>query len=181
LKKHLLIIICVIMAGLLILGGCSSEEAAENTEKEQDNTGGETAGHDHSQQDVFEWSGIYEFPKGTYTLKFEEAGQDPSIKVAFLTEKEGQREQQDHLALHILEGRAMDVKPGGNFTVRNQRAYNLILNPEGTEFTFEVTLDTKYIIYTEHFAWEFDMKIFDADGNEIPVQDATDHAEHHDH
>lgn len=81
-----------------------------------------------------------------------------------------------------MEGNAAEISPGGFFQVKDQYAYDLqLINPEGTVFHFEVVEGGTYLLFTEHFAWEFAMKIYDEVGREVPVENPTDYAEPHEH
>jgi hypothetical protein len=108
----------LILLAALFLGGCSEDDQ----------------GHVHG-DDPYEWSAVYNLPKGTYTLEFQESENDPSMLVAFLLEGEDE-DALYHLAYHIMEAGGEDVSAGGSFAPQDQYAYNLLLNPTGTTFTF---------------------------------------------
>lgn len=170
--KATLMLVTLALAAIILSAGCSPlHEPASPQEDEH--------GHEHGDL-PYEWSAEYELPAGKYTLVFQESESDPSIIMAFLLDR-GQREELDHLAHHLMEAGPQEVHPGNSFTAVDQHAYNLILNPEGTEFTFEITEGGRYIIYTEHFAWEFDMKILDKTGKEVPAENPIEHVEPHEH
>lgn len=132
-------------------------------------------GHVHG-EDPYEWSGEYVLPAGRYTLEFQESPDDPSCMVAFLL-KQGRQADLEHLAYHIMEEDAPQVPAGGSFQAKDQYAFDLQLNPEGTAFSIEVAEGGTYLIFTQHFAWEFAMKIYDAAGREVPVSNPTNHSE----
>jgi hypothetical protein len=157
------IALALILFAALFLGGCSEDDQ----------------GHVHGDE-AYEWSAVYNLPKGTYTLEFQESENDPSMLVAFLLKGEDE-DALFHLAYHIMEAGGEDVPAGGSFAPRDQHAYNLLLSPTGTTFTFEIEDSGKYVVFTEHFAWEFDMKVYDSNGVEIPGENPLDHAEPHDH
>jgi hypothetical protein len=136
-------------------------------------------GHEHGEL-PYEWSAECELRPGRYTLVFSEARHDPSILVAFLGGT-GEREGMDHLAQHVMEAAAEDVPAGGSLLVKDQHAYNLELDPEGATFTLEVLEAGRYVIYTEHFAWEFDMRILADDGTKVEMENPREHAEPHEH
>jgi hypothetical protein len=162
-KRFIFFALAVVLVAALFLGGCSQDDQ----------------GHVHG-DDPYEWSAVYNLPRGTYTLEFQESENDPSILVAFLLEVEDEHALY-HLAYHVMEAVGEDVAAGGSFTAQDQYAYNLILDPAGTTFTFEIKDPGVYVIFTEHFAWEFDMKVYDSNGVEIPGENSIDHAEPHDH
>lgn len=157
------IAILMVLLTVFFLSGCSNDDHP----------------HDHGDE-PYEWSAAYNLPKGTYTLEFQESENDPCILVAFLLEDEDEHALY-HLAHHVMEAGGEDVAAGTSFTARDQYAYNLILNPGGTTFTFEISDPGTYVVFTEHFAWEFDMKIYDSKGVEIPGENSIDHAQPHDH
>ncbi|MEW5921538.1 MAG: hypothetical protein AB1796_11460 [Bacillota bacterium] len=142
---------------------------------------GKAGEHEHAHgEEPYEWSGEYKLPAGRYTLEFQESLHDPSCMIAFLLQQ-GRRADLEHLAYHIMEVDAPQVPPGGSFQVKDQYAFNLQLNPEGTVFPFEVVESGTYLVFTEHFAWEFEMKIYDEAGRQIAVSNPTDYSEPHAH
>lgn len=162
-KRTFYFALVLVVFAALFLWGCSQDDH----------------GHEHGDE-PFEWSAVYSLQKGNYTLEFQESENDPSLLVAFLLEGEDE-EALLHLAFHIMEAGGPDIEAGGSFAVQDQYAYNLLLNPAGTTFTFEITDPGNYVVLTEHFAWEFDMKVYNAQGIEIEGENATDHAEPHEH
>lgn len=142
-------ILFIILISLIIFSGC----------------GGNSHGHEHG--DVpYEWSGEYTFELATYTLEFMESG-DPSCDIAFIL-NEGDMDDIFHHAHHIMEEEDMEqIQPGANFTALPDYGYTLVLNPDQTTITFEITEAGDYVVFLEHFPSEFDLKFLDSMGNEI--------------
>jgi hypothetical protein len=140
-------------------------------------------GHDHDHdhgEEPYEWSGIFAFEPGTYTMHFEESG-DPSIEVVFMLES-GDRDHDDHMAYHIWEHEMDPVDAGGSFEAEVNHGYLLTLNPDHTDFTFTITEAGDYLVYMEHFPSEFDLKILDSGGEEVVPTDIVEYEGHdHDH
>ncbi len=196
-KRKLFIVGIFIIISLMMFSACARDELINGGEElngeednnrevvngEEDTNGevenGEDHGHEHG-DDLIEWSAAYDLPAGEYILEFQESEKDPSILIAFLLEIADEHEL-EHMAYHVMEFGGEEVKPGGKFTAKNQFAYNLILDPQGTTFTFDIQESGRYVIFTEHFAWEFDMKIFDGNGNEIVGENEKEYAEPHEH
>ncbi len=128
--------------------------------------------HDHGEE-PYEWSGLFAFAVGTYTMVFEESG-DPSIELVFMSDA-GDRDHSDHIAYHILEEEIKTVNPGDSFEAEVNHAYMLILNPDQTEFTFTVAEAGDYLIYMEHFPREFNLRFFDGSGEEIVPTDIVEY------
>jgi len=167
--KRKMILISLMAAVLILVTGCiSSPEKAEDLGS-------------HENGDLpYEWSAVYELDQGAYKLEFQESEHDPSIKIAFLLEGPN-RDELDHLAYHIMEVDSEEFQAGSIFKVQDQYAYNLQLNSEGTHFFMVVDEPGRYVVYTEHFAWEFNMLISDEEGNEVPGENSVEHTEPHSH
>lgn len=138
-------------------------------------------GHDHDHdhgEEPYEWSGVFAFQFGTYTMLFEESG-DPSIEVVFMLES-GDREHDDHKAFHIWEDEMHSVDAGDIFEVEVDHGYVLTLNPDQTEFTFTIAEAGDYLVYKEHSPAEFNLKVLDSRGEEVIPTDIVE-VEGHDH
>lgn len=189
-KRKLFILGVFLVVAVMLLSACSGDEAVnggeelngEQTNVEESNGEEENgAEHDHEHGDeIIEWSAVYQLNTGEYTLEFQESENDPSILIAFIL-KIADDHELEHMGYHVMELGGEEIQPGGHFSAKNQFAYDLLLNPEGTTFTFEIQEDGRYVIFTEHFAWEFDMKIFDSSGNEIVGENEKEYAEPHEH
>ncbi len=128
--------------------------------------------HDHGEE-PYEWSGVFAFETGTYTMHFGESG-DPSIEVVFMLDS-GDRDHDDHMAYHIWENEMDPVDAGGSFEVEVDHGYILTLNPESTDISFIIAEDGDYLLYLEHMPWEFDLKIYDVNGLEIAPKDEVEY------
>lgn len=162
-----------ILAFILILSLFTTTACTLN----QEDKVGQVEGHSHSHQHgdlPYEWSAEYSLEQGEYKLKFSESN-DSSCMIAFVKNGEN-RDSVEHLAQHVMEATGIaDIMPDTNFIVEPDYAYNLILNPEGTEFTFEIKTANEYLTFTEHIALEFDMQIIDKNGNIVPAQNVLDY------
>ena len=181
LKKFGLWTLVFLLSGLLIIAGCNGQQAAEN---------GQDHDLDHGQDEEyecelegegypFEWSGEYTLEEGTYTFEFQES-HDPSCAVAFLL-NEGSMNEILHHAHHVMEADMESVEPMGSFTARVDFAYDLVLDPEGTTFSFEVQEPGEYVVFLEHFPHEFDLKILDSHGSELQAKNTVEYEDHHHH
>jgi hypothetical protein len=171
--KKVSFLVVLLMAGLLIVGGCS-QQAAEPAEEQNasgydhDHSEGE---HDHVHGDEpYEWSGLFSFGEGEYVMEFQESG-DPSMGLVFIL-AEGSRDDSDHMAYHIFEAEMETVPVDGSFEAMPDYGYQLMLNPGATTITFSVSEPGDYLLYMEHMPVEFDLKIYDANGEELVAQDA---------
>ena len=172
-----------VIAGALIWGGCGHESGTDGDASRghghshaHDGGHGHSHTHGHEHGDLpYEWSATYEVEAATYRLVFEESEHDPAILVAFFRERDN-FDDVAHYAYHAMERGGQAITEGSRFTVQEGAAYNLILNPEGSSYSVEFTEAGRYVLFTEHFAWEFNMKLLDADGNEIEAENPTDHA-----
>ncbi len=179
-KKKLFILGVFLIIAMMLFSACGRDEVENGGEGVNGETeNGVDHGHEHGEE-IFEWSAVFQLSAGEYALEFKDSEHDPSILIAFLLEIANEHEL-EHMAYHVMEHGGEEVQPGGHFTAKNQYAYDLILNPEGTTFTFEIEEDGRYVIFTEHFAWEFDMKISDSVGNEIVGENEKEYAEPHEH
>lgn len=158
-KKHL-VFLSLLLVVLLMVVGCNQESASVPHDHDH--------GHEHG-DGLYEWSGAFTFEKGTYTMHFKESG-DPSITVAFLF-NEGEREDSDHHAYHILEAELEEVAANGKFEALPDFGYNLTLDPEETVTSFVITEPGEYLVYTEHFPEEFDLVIADDSGSALSPKD----------
>ncbi|MDO9535295.1 MAG: hypothetical protein Q7J85_08200 [Bacillota bacterium] len=112
-QKLLFTALAAVLSAGLLLGGCSPVP-------EED--------HDHEHDDqLYEWSAIYELPADIYSLEFLESPHDSSIMIAFLSEGPAQ-EDLEHMALHIMGAPGEEVAAGDSFHAEDQYAYNLQLN-----------------------------------------------------
>ncbi len=176
-KKELVLCVILIVA-LLIAGGCGQDAAApagdadsgeENFSHDHDD--GDDHGHEHGEE-PYEWSGVFTFSEGEYTLVFGESG-DPSIAVVFLL-NEGNRDGSDHLAYHIMEVELETVPAGGTFEAVPEYGYNLMLNADETITTFVISEAGEYLLYMEHMPVEFDLKVIGSSGAElVPADEMT--------
>lgn len=85
---------------------------------------------------------------------------------------EGSRDDGDHMAYHIFEAEMETVPADGSFEAMPDYGYQLMLNPGATTITFSVSEPGDYLLYMEHMPVEFDLKIYDANGEELVAQDA---------
>ena len=171
-KKYF--ILSVIVIGLLIIAGCGGQDTAAPDQTPDDTPDFDHDSHDHEHGELpYEWSGEYSFEMGTYTLTFEESG-DPSCDIAFLL-NEGHMDDIAHLAHHIMEEYMEQVQPGESFTVVPDYGYTLVLNPDQTSFTFEITEAGDYVVFLEHFPHEFDLKVLDSGGNEAEAKNPVEY------
>ena len=160
--------ISFILMGLLIFGGCGGQDTAAPDQ------GLDSHGHDHEHGELpYEWSGEYTFDLGNYTLEFMESG-DPSCDIAFFV-NEGDMEEIAHYAHHVMEEEMETIQPGGNFTAVSDYGYTLVLNPDQTTFTFEITEAGEYVVFLEHFPHEFDLKVLDSSGNEVEAKNPVEY------
>lgn len=183
-KKSLrtLLILCLVLTLSLVLVGCTNDAEKAGSDVEA----GEEHDHDHDHDDdhhhhdiCYEWSGIFEFEEGKYTMKFNKNDGDESILVAFISADSGIKDIEHH-AIHVMEAEAKEVKKDASFVAENEYTYNLELNKEAAEFEFELEKPGKYYIFTEHMPEEFDMQILNADGEELKAEDPKVY-EDHDH
>ncbi|UNC93112.1 hypothetical protein [Candidatus Contubernalis alkaliaceticus] len=153
-------ILFVILISLLAFAGC-----------------GDDHGHDHGDL-PFEWSGEFTFELGVYNLEFMESG-DPSCDIAFVL-NEGDMEDIAHHAHHILEEEDItEIQPGGDFIALPDYGYTLVLNPDQTTITFEITEAGEYVVFLEHFPSEFDLKVLDSSGNELTAKNPVEYEDDH--
>lgn len=186
--RNVLLLGLILALGLTVVGCNKNEEkeeskveetaAKENVEKENEEK--ENTEEDHHHDIPYEWSGIYEFAEGDHTIKFNKNEGDESILVAFIS-TDGNIKDMEHHAAHVMEAEAKDVEKDGNFVAENEYTYKLALNKEGAEFKFKVEKPGKYYVFTEHMPEEFDMEIFNADGEAIKVDNPTVYESDHDH
>lgn len=162
--KRIYILMTIIVAfGLLVATGCSGDTPASNEEH----------AHAHSHGDIpYEWNGQIELGIGTYSLEFQESG-DEFCAIVFL-KNEGDIHDIEHHAHHIMEADMDTIEADGHFKAVHEYGYNLTLNSDGTVFTFEINDADDYIIFLEHFPSEFDMKLFDSNGNELEFKNPTE-------
>lgn len=173
--------IAVLLA--VALAGCGRPDQNGPPIQSQDETIPEH-GHMHDES-LVEWSGVYQLEAGTYSLVFGESGHDPSILIAFLDESNyleaGDDSVAHHTALHLMETAPSLETPGARLVVADQACYNLTLEPDGTVYELDVPEPGAYIMFTEHFAWEFDMQIVDADNAVVEAGNVREYAEPHNH
>jgi len=176
--KKVWLLTVLLLAGLLIVGGCA-QEAAEPLEEQEQDTGGYD--HDHSEgehdhehgDEPYEWSGLFSFSEGEYAMEFQESG-DPSMGLVFIL-AEGGRDDSDHMAYHIFEAEMETVPANGSFEAMPDYGYQLLLNPDATTITFSVSEPGDYLLYMEHMPVEFDLKIYDANGEELIARDVHEY------
>ncbi len=120
--------------------------------------------HDHGEE-PYEWSGIFSFDEGSYIMDFKES-EDPTVEMVFMPD-EGDRDHSNHLAYHVWEEEMQQLSAQDTFEVELYSGYRLELNPEGTDVSFIIAEDGKYLLYLEHMPWEFDLTIHDVNGLEI--------------
>lgn len=139
----------------------------------------------HHHEDLVEWSGVYDLEAGTYTLVFQASSHDPSIMIAFLDRADYQEEGDElaahHEALHLMEAGPAPVAPGTSLEVISGACYNLALQPEGTAYELRVPGTGSYIVFTEHFAWEFEMQILGPEQKPVEPYDIREYTEPHAH
>jgi len=167
-KKNFVLLVLLLVA-MFIVFGCGQEAAAPvESDHNHDHADGDDHGHEHG-DDPYEWSGIFTFAEGPYVMQFQESG-DPSIAVVFLLD-EGDRDGSDHMAYHIMEAELEAVPAGGEFEAASEYGYSLLLNPDETVTTFNISEAGDYLLYLEHFPEEFDLVVKDAAGNEVAARD----------
>lgn len=177
-----LLILCLVLALSVVLVGCSNDaqKAANDAEGEEHHDDHDHEEHHH--HDIcYEWSGIFEFEEGKYTMKFNKNDGDDSILVAFISADSGIKDIEHH-AIHVMEAEAKEVEKDGSFVAENEYTYKLELNGEPAEFEFELEKPGRYYVFTEHMPEEFDMQILNADGEEIKAENPKVYEDHdHDH
>jgi len=179
-----LVLVAVILLAVALAGCGQTDQATSSPEPQHQSKPAHKPGHEHD-EGLVEWSGVYELEAGTYSLIFGKSSHDPSIMVTFL-DKSGYLEEGDdlvahHAALHLMEAEPPLVAPGTRLKVADQACYNLTLEPEGTTYELHVPESGTYIVFTEHFAWEFDMQIVSADRTAVEPRDVREYAEPHAH
>jgi hypothetical protein len=173
--KKCMVLLGLMLVVLLIVGGCA-QEAAEPVEEQEQDAGGydhdhNEGEHDHEHgEEPYEWSGLFSFGEGEYIMEFQESG-DPSMGLVFIL-AEGSRDDSDHMAYHIFEAEMEIVPADGSFEAAPDYGYQLMLNPDVTTITFSVSEPGDYLLYMEHMPVEFDLKIYDANGEELVAHDA---------
>lgn len=177
--QHTSVIIgSVLLTAALFLGGCEGKPSTGGAGRDAH---GHSHGHGHDHGDLpYEWSATYELDAATYHIVFEESEHDPAILIAFFRERDD-FDDLAHSAYHAMERGGRSVTDGSLVTIQEGIAYNLILNPERSSYMLQFAEAGRYVMFTEHFAWEFNMKIFDAHGNEIEPENPADHVEPHTH
>lgn len=172
-NKKAILPLVLLMLGLLAAAGCGGQGNGD-----AEHSHGHHGDHEHGDL-PYEWSGDYTFAAETYTLEFQESG-DPSCAVAFVLD-EGDRHDLEHHAHHVMEAHMEEVEPGGHFTALPDYGYVLVLDPGGTTFTFEIEVPGDYVFFTEHYAWEFDLKVLDSGGQEVQARNIKEYECGHDH
>jgi len=182
--KKSLILVTLFLVFALLFCGCAQDTAIlanetvdETPDEEPEAEHQCDLDHDHY---PFEWSGEISFSAGLYNLKFEESG-DPSIEIIFIS-SEGNLEDSEIFAHHVWEAEKELVEAGESFTALYDYGYKLMLDPEGTSFTFEVIEAGDYLVFTEHLPEEFQMQITNLDGEMLtPNWDKEYEGHDHDH
>ena len=141
-------------------------------------------GIDHHDELPYEWSASYPLETGTYTLVLNqnEFG-DESMLIAFILENKNIKDLEHHAA-HLFEALAEEVPEHTKFHAKHEFIYNLMLNTDASQFTFNVEETGNYVLFTEHHAEEFLMQILDESGEEIVPENETEYEGHghsHDH
>ena len=109
----------------------------------------------------FEWTGVFELKKGSYSLALEE-GPDPSISIAV-------RPDQDPNEMALQEGaewcvrlfaeQAQDLEPGSTIPIAQHA--DLQLQSEGSkEFHLEIQQSGLFGLFSQHAADEFKIKLY---------------------
>jgi hypothetical protein len=178
--KKSLVLLALILVGLIMISGCGEETATPVEEPERN---GEDFRHDHDDEsedhghehgdEPYEWSGLLNFEVGEYTMVFQKSG-DPSIGVVFVLD-EGDREASDHLAYHIFEVEMETVPADGSFDAMIEYGYDLQLNSDVTTITFNIIEAGNYLLYMEHMPREFDLVIYNSDGEEMVPDDVVEY------
>lgn len=172
--RSLLLMGLVLSLGLTMLA-CSPQKTDVETAQDHDEE------EDHHHHDIpYEWSGIFEFEEGNYTMKFNKNEGDESILVAFISTA-GSITDMEHHAAHVMEAEAIDVEKDGDFIAENEYTYKLDLNEDRTEFKFEVETPGEYYVFTEHLPEEFDMEILNEEGEVLEADNPTEYEGDHDH
>lgn len=177
-----LMIIALFLSGIV---GCSqAQPPTAPPGPEPDPGAAHQHGHEHD-EDLVEWSGTYTLEAGTYSLVFRESSHDPSIMVAFLDGTDYLEAGDDlvahHTALHLMEAVPPLTAPDMRLEVVDRACYNLTLEPQGTTYELYVPASGEYILFTEHFAWEFDMQITGPDGTTVEPYNVREYTEPHAH
>ncbi|WP_041720268.1 hypothetical protein [Alkaliphilus metalliredigens] len=166
-KKKLSILFGVALL-MLVLVACGSNEEEVNTAEDD--------GHEIP----YEWSGVYTFEEDTYTLKFNKNEGDESCMIAFISKESGITDIEHH-AIHIMEADMEDIAADSHFVAKDEYGYNLILNPDTSNFTIDMEKSGEYFLFVEHFPEEFDLQVLDSSGNELMAKDMVEYEGDHQH
>lgn len=142
---------------------------------------------------AFEWAGVFELEKGTYTWTFAKADEEyaePTMHMVILkttsTDSEGIKSQ-EKLATTLFEEDAL-TKIDGETLTAGEFNYELIFDEtkDSTSFKIEITQAGPYVVYTEHMPTEFESNehFFKNSNNEdieALAQEPEGEAHHHHH
>lgn len=148
--------------------------------------------HAHEAEGAFEWAGVFELEKGTYTWTFAKvdgAYADPAMHMVILkttsTDSEG-IESQEELATTLFSKDAIQ-KINGEILTAGEFNYELTFDEtkDSTSFNIEITQSGSYVFYTEHMPTEFESNehFFKNSKNEdveaLAQEPAAGHAHNH--
>ncbi len=173
------IIMGLVLMFLLSLAGCNNQSSAPPPAQDASNAEAAEATCSHEELG-YEWSGIYNLEtEDTYTLLFEESD-DASCNIAFLLH-DGAMDDIAHMAIYVMEAGKDTINPGEHFDPRPDYAYTLLLNAEGSTFSFTPTISGEYVLFLEHFPQEFNLSLVDSTGNELEARNPVEYEDAHDH
>lgn len=175
--RSILLLGLVLSLGFALIG-CSKSDGKKEAVLSEAPNGEEEEDHHHDLP--FEWSGIFDLEDENYTIKFNKNEGDESILISFIS-IEGNIEDMEHHAAHVMEAEAIAVEKDGSFVAENEYTYNLALNEESSEFKLELKKPGKYYVFTEHLPEEFDMEILSSDGVVLKAAEPTEYESDHNH
>lgn len=159
-QKFMLVgLVIALSAGII---GCSQGGAEED---------------DHHHDIPFEWSGLYEFEDGQYTISFNENEGDESMLISFI-KADSSISDLEHHAIHVMEAIAIEVEKDGEFVAQSEYTYKLGLKNDTAEFSFTLEEAGSYYLFMEHMPEEFDLEIVDASGQILIASEQVEYEGH---
>lgn len=162
---------------------------------EGDDHGEENAGHDDHDdhghgEHVFEWAGVFDLAKGSYTWSFAKVGgdyADPAMRMVIL--EAGDIEAVEEAAEELLEADTSTTAKDGDVLTVSDLAYTLSFDDskDMTVFNVEIATAGQYTFFTEHMPFEFEADehffkdLAAVDVEPIAQEPDTGHAHGHHH
>ena len=131
----------------------------------------------------FEWSGLYDLDTGDYHLKLKK-GADPAMKINFCSAQASSAtamQETVEKAVLSFSDKAVALQSGHSIAPGPQLS---TLNLEGSNefnYTLCVPKSGPYVLFSEHYLYEFDAFIEDSKGQQIDARYEREYKPDHEH